>query len=252
MDLPKKRSNSNLTGIYAFFIFLLAFTVFLFATSKFEDPPHLAKQDTAIKELKNSEQNIRTVKNKISPTKELSENKTEAIKSKNAIDDENSDFQPSKNDSSIGKKKQVDIKAPSFANQSSDDNPIRKQSPVISSEQKMVIYFSKDSTGLTKNALQKLKVINELFLQYPYAEMAIEGYGDLNSNYQHEKTLSQLRADIVKNYFIKQGIAETSIKCFWIGSENPTREKDDLQEDSKKSQQVVIKFKMRSTDKLKN
>ncbi len=221
MDLPKKRSNRYVIGVYAIFIILFAFTVSLFYTSRCQKSPRLAKQDDNSLKPKGSVENIQKVREKIYITKEQSENKIEASTSNNVADDENFNTPRSKKDSSDGKKINV------------------------------VIYFSADSTGLTNNALEKLKAITEFLLKYPDAEIIIEGYGDSNKKYRHNKRLSQLRANIVKSYLVRNGTAITRIKAFWMGSENPAGG-NDFQEDRNKTHQVEVKFKMRFKSDLKN
>ncbi len=114
MDLPKKRSNRYVIGVYAIFIILFAFTVSLFYTSRCQKSPRLAKQDGDILKPKGSVENIQKVTEKIYITKEQSENKIEASKSNNVADDENFNTPRSKKDSSDGKKITIDgFKTPS-------------------------------------------------------------------------------------------------------------------------------------------
>jgi general secretion pathway protein A len=103
----------------------------------------------------------------------------------------------------------------------------------------VAIFFSADSTGLTKNALKKLEAITEFVLKHPDAEIIIEGYGDSNINSRNNKRLSQLRANIVKSYFVRKGIAIERIKAFWMGY--PLASKDS-QEDRIKTHQVEVKL----------
>ena len=65
MDLPKKRSNWYLAGIYAFFIVLLAFTLSLFYTSRRQKFPPQAKPDTTVLEPQDSSDNLQKIAKKI-------------------------------------------------------------------------------------------------------------------------------------------------------------------------------------------
>jgi outer membrane protein OmpA-like peptidoglycan-associated protein len=50
-----------------------------------------------------------------------------------------------------------------------------------------------------------------------------------------------LRANIVKSYLVRKGIAIERIKAFWMGSENPAASKDS-QEDRIKTHQVEVRL----------
>ena len=158
----------------------------------------------------------------------------------------------SKKDSSDGEKINSDsFKTPSGEAFSPNAKPSHAPPSLISTRQKVAIYFSADSTGLTNNALEKLEAITEFLLKYPDAEIIIEGYGDSTINYRNNKILSQLRANIVRSHLVKKGTAIGRIKAFWMGSENPVVS-NDSQEDRNKSHQVEVKFKMKSKEDLKN
>jgi len=252
MDLPQKRSSRYVTTVYAIFIILFAFTVSLFYISRGQKSPHLTKQDDEILKPKGSAENIQKATEKIKITKEQSEIKIEASKSNNLTDDENFNTMLLKKDSSDGEKINSDsFKTPSGEAFSPNAKPNHAKPSLISTGQKVAIYFSAESTGLTNNALEKLEAITEFLFKYPGAEIIIEGYGDSNKNYRNNKRLSQLRANIVKSYLVRKGIAIERIKAFWMGSENPVAS-NDSQEDRNKSHRVEVKFKMRSKDDLKN
>ena len=89
MDLSKKRSSKYVTGIYASFIIIFAFTLSLFYTSRCQKSPHLAKQDADILEPQNSADSLQIVVKKLDINKGQSENKNEAANSDNEVNDEN-------------------------------------------------------------------------------------------------------------------------------------------------------------------
>ena len=244
MDLLKKRSNKYVTAIYAVFIIVLAFTVTLFYTSRCQKSPSLMPQDDDIRKSKSAAESPQKVTNKIYIPKELPKNKTETFKSDIAADDEKLNDQPSKKDAADEKNIDInDSKTPKGEAFIPKADPVRTPTSAIPAGEKAEIYFSADSTGLTNDALEKLKAIAEFLLKFPKAEIIVRGYGDTNKKYRHNIRLSQLRADIVKSYLIRHGTAATRIKAFWIGSENPAAE-NDPQEDSSKTHLVEIKFKM--------
>jgi outer membrane protein OmpA-like peptidoglycan-associated protein len=112
---------------------------------------------------------------------------------------------------------------------------------LIAPGQKRVIYFATDSTGFTNDALATLKAIVDYLSEHPAGQITIEGYGDSNKNYRHNQRLSQLRANVVKSYMVRKGIAKARIKAYWMGSENPASSDDSL-EDRAATHQVQVKF----------
>jgi len=250
MDLSKKRSSKYVTGIYASFIIIFAFTLSLFYTSRCQKSPHSAKQDADILAPQNSADSLQIVVKKLGVNKGQSENKNEDANSDNEVSDENIRTLQSKTDSSGEHKINIKgIKPPPAEAYNSGSNPVRSQPSLSSNKQKLAIYFSTESTGLTDKALDKLKTIFLFLLRYPNEELIIEGYGDSSQLNRHNKNLSKLRANIVAGYFVKRGISNSRIKAFWLGSENPAGI-NSSHEEEKKTNQVEVKFKLRTKDDL--
>lgn len=246
MDLSKKRSSKYVTGIYALFIIVFAFTLSLFYTSRCQKSPDLAKQDADILQPQNSADSLQIVVKKVDNKKGQSENKNEDANSDNEAYDENIKAPQSKTDSSDEHKKNInDIKTPSAEAYNPVSNPVRSQPSLSSNKQKLAIYFSTESTGLTDKALEKLKAIYLFLLRYPDEELIIKGYGDSSKLNRHNKNLSKLRANIVAGYFVKRGISNSRIKIFWLGSENPAGI-NASQEEKNKTNRVEVKFKLRT------
>jgi outer membrane protein OmpA-like peptidoglycan-associated protein len=237
MDLPKRRSRRYLTGIYAFFIVIFALTLSLFYTSRCQKSPRLAKQDAEnIVQTEKPESSERQVANKIEVSKPNIESGNENIKASPSPKASNGDT------IAVGK-----TEATSVNPDNQKDNQIQIKPPSNSSEQNAIIYFSDESTGLTDKALEKLKAIYLFLLKYPDEEITIEGYGDSSKTDRHNENLSKLRANIVKDYFVKRGISNSRLNVFGMGSENHA-EDDDSKEDKNKSHQVEVKFKFRSRE----
>lgn len=246
MDLSKKRSSKYVTGIYALFIIVFAFTLSLFYTSRCQKSPDLAKQDADILQPQNSADSLQIVVKKVDNKKGQLENKNEDANSDNEAYDENIKAPQSKTDSSDEHKKNInDIKTPSAEAYNPVSNPVPSQPSLSSNKQKLAIYFSTESTGLTDKALEKLKAIYLFLLRYPDEELIIEGYGDSSKLNRHNKNLSKLRANIVAGYFVKRGISNSRIKIFWLGSENPAGI-NASQEEKNKTNRVEVKFKLRT------
>ena len=147
MDLPKKRSSRYVTGIYASFIIIFAFTLSLFYTSRCQKSPHLAKQDADIPQSQNSADSLQIVVKKLEVNEGQSENKNEAANSDNEVKDVNIKALQSKTDSSDEHKIIIKgIKPPPAEAYNPGSNPVRSQPSLSSNKQKLAIYFSTEST----------------------------------------------------------------------------------------------------------
>ena len=242
MDLPKKYSSRYVTVIYAVFIIFFAITLSLFYISRFHKSSSLENQDTDIREEKDSIDKLPKVTKKIGIDKGPTSRDFESSESDNQVHDEIIKAPLLKKDVSDNSEVNTDsLKTPSGGSKDQIASSIRSQPAISSGKQMAVIYFSADSTGLSDRALNKLRTIFLSLLKHPEEEITIEGYGDSSAINRHNRSLSQLRANIVKGYFVKRGISNSRIKVFWMGSENPTGD-NSSQDIKQKTQQVEIKI----------
>lgn len=242
MDLPKKRSSRYLTGIYASFIVLLAFIASLFYISRCQKPSDLDEQGAENIEQKEAAETTPIKPETTDSSERQVANKIEVSESGNETDNHNIKVSQSLKVSS-GENIDVDgteANLDKATKQKDNQIPIKPFS--ISSGQNVIIYFSDESTGLTDKALEKLKAIYLFILKYPDEEIIIKGYGDSSKADRYNKNLSKLRANIIKDYFVKRGISKSRLNAFWMGSGNET-EDIDTKEDKNKNHQVEIKFK---------
>ncbi len=245
MDLPKKRSRRYLTGVYVFFIILCVFTLLLFYISRCQKSPRSIQQEG------DSAPSERIVKKKHSVTKKLDDikgqppNKIDVAKKDDGIADKTGEAPISTKDSSVSPKNIIkDSGTSSGQAPVPSPSPDKRPSSSSTAEEKGIIYFSTDSTGLTDQALAKLKAIFLFLLKYPDEVITIKGYGDSGPNQRHNQKLSQLRANIVKSYFVKRGISDARLKVSWLDPENASVG-DVSQEDSGKTHQVEVQVKMK-------
>jgi len=96
-----------------------------------------------------------------------------------------------------------------------------KLSPILS--QKHVINFGRNLKNLLDEDYEKLERIATLIAPYPNVEVIIKGYTDSEGNDSYNKNLSEFRANLVKSFFVGQGISPSRIKTYGMGSENPIR-----------------------------
>ena len=251
MDLPKKRSSRYVTIVYAMFIMLFAFTVLLFYLSRCQKSSLLTNKDDSTLKSEDSSENIKTDPEQTVILQDQSQNKIEHLELNNEADETPEVLPSEKVFSNEINSTIADLDTPPAETSNSSSTQIRSESSAIPSRNKVVINFSTDSTGLTDDALGKLKMIYEYLLKHPEEELIIEGYGDSSNNNQINEKLSQFRAEIVKGYFTKQGISGSKIKVFWMGTEKPEGI-DEPQEQEDKNHRVEIQFKSESKGALKN
>jgi len=107
------------------------------------------------------------------------------------------------------------------------------------SDQKNIIHFGYASSDLSDEAFETLEQLTELIAQYPNTEIILKGYTDSYGDYNYNKKLSEFRANLVKSFFVGQGISPSRIRTFGMGLENP-RESNKTLEGRRLNRRVEI------------
>jgi general secretion pathway protein A len=110
-------------------------------------------------------------------------------------------------------------------------------------EQKTIIHFSHNSMRLSDEAYELLDRIVQFSASQPVAEVIVEGYTDSLGDPVYNKTLSKMRAEVIKKYLIDEGIPAEKIETFGMGSENPIATNETL-EGRKLNRRIEIRFKV--------
>ena len=127
------------------------------------------------------------------------------------------------------------------ANQSSKSE--KEQLALMLPDKKFLIYFRRDSTEIAGQDFATLAKITEYLSRNSDSEIIVEGYTDLYGNYFYNQKLSQLRANMVKSYFVGQGITNSRINAIGLGPENPIAN-NETREGRKKNRRVEIRLKL--------
>jgi len=88
------------------------------------------------------------------------------------------------------------------------------------------VNFASGSSDLTANSETILDNVAVDMHKYPEIEIEIRGYTDITGSYQGNIRISQRRADTVKQYLVRQGIAPYRINTKGFGPENPIAPND--------------------------
>jgi general secretion pathway protein A len=107
--------------------------------------------------------------------------------------------------------------------------------------QSHILYFQNSSKELSKNNLNTLNRLAVSIRHYQNSEIIIEAHTDSHGNYWHNKKLSRVRANLVKNYFVNHGIIASRIKTIGLGAEY-TIEGNDTEIGGKKNHRVEVKI----------
>ncbi len=83
------------------------------------------------------------------------------------------------------------------------------------------IYFDYDKSDLRPEAFGILKSILYILDTHPNISLEIGGHSDATGKAERNKELSQLRADAVKDYLVKHGIAPERLTAVGYGSSKP-------------------------------
>jgi len=113
--------------------------------------------------------------------------------------------------------------------------------------QKLIVHFPRNSNEFTDEAYEMLDRFVAVIFQNPEAEVIVKGYTDSSGNYSYNKRLSRFRANIVKSYFVGQGVSPQKIKTFGMGPENPIASNDTIQGRSA-NRRIEIELKRSKTE----
>lgn len=109
-----------------------------------------------------------------------------------------------------------------------------------------VVYFAFNSYYLKKNSRDELDKVAKLLISYPKETLRIEGHTDPRGSESYNLNLGQKRADSVKDFLMKQGVAKDQICTLSFGELKPAASPDDFGGDWKKAydldRRAVLKF----------
>jgi general secretion pathway protein A len=96
-------------------------------------------------------------------------------------------------------------------------------------EKRFTIQFPLDSNEFSADTYALLDQIVELVSQYDGIKINISGHTDSIGNYAYNKRLSEFRANVVKSYFVGQGIDPKQVSAVGKGPDKPVADNDTLE-----------------------
>ena len=110
--------------------------------------------------------------------------------------------------------------------------------------------FDTDSAKLKPTADAKLQQVVEFARRYPDANLEVSGYTDSRGDKTHNLKLSQRRAESVKAYLVKNGVAAEHISTKGYGVDNPVAD-NKTKEGRAANRRVEIRYTIREERKVR-
>ncbi len=107
---------------------------------------------------------------------------------------------------------------------------VTKISPAPTTDKRRIIgniYFEHGASTITETALSHLQATYEYLNANPAIEIIICGHADSSGAESMNKTLSQKRAEVAKQWLVNQGIPSARISAVGYGSSSPLASNDD-------------------------
>ena len=83
------------------------------------------------------------------------------------------------------------------------------------------VLFDTAKSNLRPDAREALAKLSGIVLNYPSLHLAIEGHTDSTGSADFNQTLSQKRAEAVRDYLMSQGLPDSTLSAQGLGMENP-------------------------------
>jgi outer membrane protein OmpA-like peptidoglycan-associated protein len=88
------------------------------------------------------------------------------------------------------------------------------------------VLFRSGSYELAAGARERLAKVSGIILAYPSLHVSVEGHTDAVGSDEYNQTLSEMRAQAVRDYFVQQGIQSSSIEYHGYGKTAPFASND--------------------------
>ena len=88
------------------------------------------------------------------------------------------------------------------------------------------VLFDFNKYTLKPGAREKLAKVSGILLAYPGLRLQLEGHTDSIGTDEYNLTLSQKRADAVRDYLVSQGVLAANVSSVGLGKENPVASND--------------------------
>jgi len=87
-----------------------------------------------------------------------------------------------------------------------------------------LVFYSLDESVIRKDAEASLDKVAELLKSYSFLNIAVRSHTDSRASEAYNEALSERRADAVRDYLGKYGIARSRIEAEWFGEKEPAND----------------------------
>jgi outer membrane protein OmpA-like peptidoglycan-associated protein len=101
------------------------------------------------------------------------------------------------------------------------------------------VLFDPGKSDLSSEAREDLAKLSGIVLNYPSLRLTIEGHTDNTGSAEINQTVSEQRANAVRNYLASQGLSAGSLSAQGLGMNNPVAD-NDTNEGRQKNRRVEI------------
>ena len=88
------------------------------------------------------------------------------------------------------------------------------------------VLFDSGKSNLRPEARETLAKLSGIVLNYPSLRLTIEGHSDNTGSAEANQTLSEQRANTVRDYLVNQGLDSGSLSAQGLGMNNPVADND--------------------------
>ena len=88
------------------------------------------------------------------------------------------------------------------------------------------VLFRSGSFELAPGARERLAKVSGIVLAYPSLHVSIEGHTDSVGGDEYNQSLSERRAQAVRDYFVQQGIQSSTVEAHGFGKNEPIASND--------------------------
>jgi outer membrane protein OmpA-like peptidoglycan-associated protein len=101
------------------------------------------------------------------------------------------------------------------------------------------VLFDAGKFDLRPEAREDLSKLSGVVLNYPSLRLTIEGHSDASGKAETNQTLSEQRANAVRDYLVKQGLQAGSVSAQGLGISSPVAD-NNTEEGRQKNRRVEI------------
>lgn len=101
------------------------------------------------------------------------------------------------------------------------------------------IYFATDKHDINEQSEESLKKLVKIFEEYPNTNILLEGHTDNTGRSEYNMSLSEKRANSVRQFLMEEGISNNRLTTKWYGEEQPKHD-NSTEEGRSKNRRVEL------------